>query len=136
MIKLLEGETDQETFDFIVAKLREQGEPSFVQLTDSAVFCVYGKNGGSRCAVGHLMGDGANESASGIRNLVVNDIVEMPRSLTLLEDIQKAHDYPVLNDRYGNSWAKECALEMSAVAIRHRLDLKTSTDWYDHVQNQ
>lgn len=140
MIKLIHvKDTPQETFDFVVAKLREQGEPAFVVHDDrSGGACRYQLPDGRRCAAGHLMGDDAPmNNPNTLYALVHEGVVERPRFMDLVLTMQGAHDRPALGLLTGHAWARECAERMIALANRYdsgpSIDPKSAHEWLTSV---
>jgi len=126
MIKLQEKETAQETFDFVVTKLREQGIGSTMTVGAETI-CSYGEPGGIRCAIGHLMGDNICSIQGGVRTLLRVGFIEQPSHIDLLIDIQSAHDSAAFLE--SNAFQLRCANNMITVAQRHSLDAKLAVDW-------
>jgi hypothetical protein len=131
MLKLQEKETDQETFDFVVEKLMEQGFPSM-----KGGLCVYGEPGGARCAIGHLMGDQECNRQRTIYEMIQDGLVSAPRSLLLMDALQKAHDRAAMSAVHSLLWAKRCANNLINAAEDLDINPSKAQEWFDHVQNQ
>lgn len=131
MIFLQEKETAQETFDFVIMKLREQGKPAMADKV-----CVYGEPKGCRCAVGHLMGDQRYTGAGGsIKTLVEYNEVNQPKYYSLISEMQRAHDFPAVeNENNKKDWQTACAIEMIKVAERHNLSPQSAKDWLNSIR--
>jgi hypothetical protein len=138
MFKLLEGQTDQETFDTVISKLAAQGKPSF---DTGRGFCLY-KHGDCKCAVGLLFSEDAPEDAysftGNVKDLYERYMIAKPRNLPLLFALQQAHDFPVLDydcNHYNpiseESWRERAALRAVAVAEQYNLNPAEAYAWLD-----
>jgi hypothetical protein len=145
MIKLQEKETHQATFDLVVGKLREQGEPSVTQTPGVLPTCVYGKPGGHRCAAGHLLGD--NEitgsytvhayplDGSSLTQLINHGVIEEPAQRRLISELQSAHDDPAVGLKLrGKTWAAACAKRMLIIAEQFNLSPASASAWLESLQ--
>src|SRR6478609_7642649 len=121
MIKLQEKDTLQETFDFVVGKLREQGKPA---MDDNGTQCVYGKPGAERCAIGHLMPVGSNYRQN-IAVLMKENLVERSDNVEFLSDIQLCHD----RSAGLLSWKSDCARALVDIARFYGLNPDSAEKW-------
>jgi len=131
MFKLLEGETNQETFDTVVTALRKQGKPSFEKGA-----CCY-RSGDCKCAVGHLFPQDAPEEAfqhsGNIQSLINNNIIEQTKNFNFLLSLQQAHDNPRLDSLKKVSdlqWQHGCSVALKKVADKFELDGKLAECWH------
>ena len=93
----------QETFDFVVGKIREQGCPS---MKEGSISCLYRGPNGTKCAAGHVIPD--EKYDSGFEGCTVIDVPyegmstklkqlydvlsETGHNLGLLRSLQRCHD--------------------------------------------
>lgn len=67
--------TKQEIYDYVIAKLREQGRPSMSHDGGSSIICAYRGDGNAKCAIGHLIPDdryrGEEMEGDGVVNLLI-----------------------------------------------------------------
>jgi hypothetical protein len=134
MFKLQEKATLQETFDFIVDKLREQGKPAYDVENER---CFYGQPGGIRCAIGHLMGEGTCDNDWNVTGLVDNRVIEAPSNRDFLYEMQGAHDEAARLDSWGrDSFSAGCARKMIEVASYWEISPVSAQEWLTHAQNQ
>lgn len=96
----IEG-TNQEIFDRVCAHLARQGVRA---ITNGR--CEYRTASGLRCAIGGLLpddGDYAPFEGTSIEGLIADDLISTEANVSLLEDLQDAHDYswnaPELRDK-------------------------------------
>ncbi len=133
--KLLEGQTDQETFDTVISKLATQGKPAFDKGRDA---CRYLQDN-CKCAIGHLFPQDAPDDAylflGGVNDLYNRSIIEKPRNLDLLVDLQQAHDLPIFNDivfhMTNEAWRQDCAHSAIQVAGQYGLNPAEAEAWLD-----
>jgi len=91
--------TNQEAFDAVVAHLQTMTERSMMVTSGRPPSCAYTSESGSHCAIGALIDstdftdlDQVGDSDSSIEGL--SDMFDLgDLSLTLLTDLQKAHDH-------------------------------------------
>jgi hypothetical protein len=94
-----EDVTEQEIYDFVIAKLRAQKVPSFDNDRGSCRYHHPSPTGVLCCAVGHLIPDGEysfsmeNRSVDFILELIIDDGVIVPYARRcFLRQIQRMHD--------------------------------------------
>lgn len=126
MITLQEKPTLQETFDFIVGKLREQGEPA---LNESET-CSYGKPGGKRCAIGHIT-PCPLDAVMTVDYLMAHGVIAESPNKTALKAIQRCHDMNAGLDL--DVWRKSCSYQLTRVAENYGLDPKSAQEWRDSL---
>jgi hypothetical protein len=118
--------TPQEIFDTVVTHLFQQGCQSSVE-----GMCLYRSESGLKCAVGALIPDDAydpkmdhgNDTNTGIDYLIGSGLLPpdlqktFERNITLLRDLQDAHDHDL-------SWGEEkfMKIQLENVAFGHKLD--------------
>lgn len=89
----LDYSDDQQVFDYVVNKLREQGEPCY---DEECGICRYRFNG-KKCAVGHLIKD-SDYTDDFEEHLVTDKVVAdyfigKQTNIKLLKELQCAHDH-------------------------------------------
>jgi hypothetical protein len=89
--------TNQEAFDYVVAQLVAQGEPSVSHGSHGGV-CQYRGNNGCRCAAGWLIPDdkySPNMEGNSVDYPPIREVLPSGPDFTLLVDLQSAHDWAV-----------------------------------------
>lgn len=88
----------QETFDFVMAKLHEQGGPSVISVRDAeddGNLCRYRGENGRKCAVGHLISDEEACVGGEVMIEILNNRLGNkwnPEELEFLTGLQELHD--------------------------------------------
>lgn len=120
----------QETFDFVLTKIREQGRPSY---SPEEGTCFYRGPNGTKCAVGHLIPDeiynvfmeGMNPWAlrhEFLRAVPEGSTVEPRAGWTIfLGELQSAHDSAAKAQQVGDDFLEVFEKNMKHLALENEL---------------
>lgn len=120
---------EQETFDFVVASVLKQGEPSINVHNPGtgSLVCAYRSSSGLKCAAGFLIPDElyrAGFEGKTIVELVNLGLVKIA-NLALVSQLQAAHDWnAVAGSDFVSHFKKECRI----IARIYRLEWKFETN--------
>ena len=107
----------QEAYDYVKAKILEQGRASFAPING----CLYRHPDGARCAIGWLISD--DEYSPEMEELAVTLLGDLPSleglPATFLQDLQVAHDHAAIRPE---SFIERYITNMEKVAREWKLN--------------